>query len=58
MYYDPRDTEKYRENTHKNEPTYSNMKTKLCVSCRKLRSVAQYNSETSRICNQCKRRIK
>jgi hypothetical protein len=58
MHYDPKDTEAYRHNTNKEQPLYQNMRTRICVGCKKLRSVAQFTTETSKICNQCKRRIK
>ena len=56
MRFDPKDTEKYHENTNKPQPTYAMTKTRLCAGCKKLRSVAQFTTETSKICNQCKRR--
>lgn len=57
MKYDPQDTEKYRENTNNPQPTFYVSRTRWCVSCRKLRSYTQFNSDTSKICNHCKRRI-
>jgi hypothetical protein len=56
-YYDPADTEKYRANTKASKPL-GVMRTKLCASCKKLRSVTQYHKPESKICNHCKRRIR
>ena len=58
MRFDPKDTEKYREETFKKQPHYSSMKTRMCLGCRKLRSVTQYSHEDSKICNHCKRSCK
>ena len=52
MKFDPKDTERYREQTAKQMPMY--LRARLCVSCKRVRSVGQFNSDKSVICNKCK----
>lgn len=57
MKFDPKHTEKYRDSTKKDTMNMGSMKTKLCLSCKKLRSVGQFNAPESKFCNWCKRRV-
>lgn len=55
MKFDPKDTEAFRERTKQDTLNLGTMRTKLCVACKKLRSIAQFVVGGC-ICKQCKRR--
>lgn len=52
MRFDPADTNRYRDSTKHHTVVF--VRTKVCKACHKTRSIGQYRTPESSVCEKCR----